>query len=65
VISELPSDAAADSKERIVENFGVFDFELGPEDMDSIATLDTGRSKFFGHRDPKMVKFLSEARRNT
>jgi 2,5-diketo-D-gluconate reductase A len=52
-------------KERMAENFDVFGFELCPEDMDAIATLDTGRSMFFDHRDPKMVKFLSEARRNT
>jgi diketogulonate reductase-like aldo/keto reductase len=47
-------------KERMAENFDIFDFELSSEDMDAIATLDTALSLFFDHRDPKMVKFLSE-----
>jgi 2,5-diketo-D-gluconate reductase A len=52
-------------KERMAENFDVFDFELSAGEMSSIATLDTGTSSFFDHRDPAMVKWLSEAKRST
>lgn len=47
-------------QERIDENFNVFDVELSPEDMAAIAALDTKTSFFFDHRDPAMVKWLSE-----
>lgn len=49
-------------KERIAENFDVFDFELSPEDMDAIATMDKKGSIFFDHRDPEAVKRLSGVR---
>jgi 2,5-diketo-D-gluconate reductase A len=52
-------------KERIAENFNVFDVELSPQHMDAIATLDTKTSSFFDHRDPQVVKRLGEAKRPT
>lgn len=45
-------------KERIIENFNIFNFELNTEDMNAIATLDTKQSVFFDHRDPEIVKWL-------
>jgi 2,5-diketo-D-gluconate reductase A len=45
-------------KERIKENFNIFDFELSAEDIEAIATLDTKTSSFFDHRDPAVVKWL-------
>ena len=45
-------------KERIVENFNIFDFELSSEDMDAIVSLDRKVSSFFDHRDPETVKRL-------
>ena len=49
-------------KERIIENFDIFDFELSKEDMEKITTLNTDQSSFFSHRDPEMVRFLSGMR---
>ena len=44
---------------RMAENLDVFDLKLTDEEMASIASLDTGTSQFFDHRDPAMVKWLS------
>jgi diketogulonate reductase-like aldo/keto reductase len=52
-------------KERMAENFAIFDFELSLEDMTAIASLDMRQSAFFDHRDPEMVKWISTAVRNT
>jgi len=51
-------------KERMEENFNIFDFELSAEDMEAIKTLDTNASLFFDHRDPAMVKWLGERKLN-
>ncbi|RHX89335.1 2,5-diketo-D-gluconic acid reductase [Leptospira stimsonii] len=47
-------------KERLEENFHVFDFELSPEDLVRISGLDKKVSSFFNHNDPAMVKWLGE-----
>jgi diketogulonate reductase-like aldo/keto reductase len=52
-------------RERMAENFAIFDFDLTPEDLQAIAGLDTGKSAFFDHRDPEVVKRLAGARRRT
>ncbi|MBN8673073.1 MAG: aldo/keto reductase [Chitinophagales bacterium] len=51
-------------KERMEENFNIFDFELSSVDMEAIKTLDTKTSSFFDHRDPAMVKRLGEYKTN-
>lgn len=45
-------------RERMEENFNVFDFELSPEDMGAIARLDRGESLFLCHQDPESVLYL-------
>lgn len=48
--------AKSTHKERIAENYDVFDFELSDDDMKHITTLDKNESSFFSHRDPEAVK---------
>ena len=51
-------------KERIIENFNIFDFELNTQDMEAIVSLDTKSSIFLDHRNPDTVKFLGNAKFN-
>lgn len=50
--------------ERMAQNLDIFDFELTDAQMDQIATLDTGASLFFDHRDPAMVSWLNSRAEN-
>jgi diketogulonate reductase-like aldo/keto reductase len=45
-------------KERMVENFNIFDFNLSTDDMEAMKSLDTKTSLFFDHRDPAIVKWM-------
>lgn len=45
-------------KERMEENFNVFDFALSSEDMQKISMLDKQTSSFFSHQDPNMVEWF-------
>jgi len=51
-------------KERMAENLAIFDFELDADDITKISKLDTGASSFFSHRDPAIVKWMSERKLN-
>jgi diketogulonate reductase-like aldo/keto reductase len=45
-------------KERMAENFNVFDFTLTDEDIKKIEELDGGKSLFFSHYDPQTVEWF-------
>lgn len=45
-------------KDRMEQNFAIWDFVLSDEDMQKIAALDIGRSEIVNHYDPAFVKML-------
>lgn len=45
-------------KERMEQNFNVFDFKLTAADMKIMAGLDKKTSSFFSHTDPNMVEWF-------
>ena len=49
-------------RERMVENFSVFDFALSDADKKAIAALDTNKTLFLDHREPEKVEYLANIR---
>ena len=45
-------------KNRMEENFNIFDFELSEDDLNKIRALDTGKSLFCDHYSPEFVEFI-------
>ena len=46
-------------RERMEENFNIWDFSLSDEDMAAIATLDLGHSEIIDHSTAETAKFLN------
>lgn len=45
-------------KNRMEENFNIFDFALTEDEMKTLEALDTGNSLFFSHYDPQTVEWF-------
>jgi 2,5-diketo-D-gluconate reductase A len=45
-------------KERMAQNFAIWDFSLDEDDMQKIAALDIGHSEIVNHFDPEFVRLL-------
>ena len=45
-------------KERMQENFDIFDFQLSADDMAAIRKMDTGKSAFFDHRTAETTELF-------
>lgn len=49
-------------KERMIENFNIFDFTLSDDEMQAIAALNTGSSPIYDDMDLPNVRFISSHR---
>ena len=49
-------------KERMIENFNIFDFTLSDDEMQAIAALNTGSSPIYDDMDVPNVRFISSHR---
>ena len=47
-------------KERIQENFNIWDFELSEKDMETISDMDIGRSEIINHLTADTAKWLND-----
>jgi len=45
-------------RERMEENFSIYDFTLTDAEMEQILALDLGHSQFFDHNDPEVTKMF-------
>jgi len=45
-------------KQRMIENFNIYDFTLDENEMKQILDLDLGHSLFFDHNDPEVTKMF-------
>ncbi len=45
-------------KDRIIQNFDIFDFELTEDDMQAIGKLDENKLLFVDHQNPEFIKAL-------
>lgn len=61
---QIVSLAKSVRKERMMENFNLFDFQLSDKDMIDITAIDTATSAFFSHSDPAIVEWLTQRRPN-
>lgn len=58
-VSILPKSV---HKERMKQNFDIWDFKLTETDMAKIAALDLGHSEIIDHNNPEVIKYILSGR---